>query len=306
MLAAPLLPAHAEHTDANILSAMKTLRYPVYATVKMDGIRALRLNGTLLSRTLKEIPNKSIRKRSLKLPGGFDMELCAEGLRYDEVESIVMSKKHNDSHKIQFYILDWYGILDQHGVEANYRIRQQQIDGWIGSFGSRMDGMPVCFYICNDYLSLFEFFLESERRGDEGICFRTPDSPYKFGRSTLREQWLIKLCRYHRTECVITGFEEQMENDNAEEYNSVGKMDRSSCKDNLIPKDTLGAFIVTHNLWGTMRVGTGVGLTDKLRKEIWENRDRYHGKVITVKFKPHGSKDKPRSPIYVGFRKDGI
>ena len=58
MLAASLLPPSVDHSDENILAAMAKLRYPVLATIKKDGIRALRMNGTLLSRTLKPIPNK--------------------------------------------------------------------------------------------------------------------------------------------------------------------------------------------------------------------------------------------------------
>ena len=89
MLAAPLMPTGVEHTDENILREMQKLRYPVLATLKKDGIRAIKLDN-LVSRTLKLIPNKSIRSRAEKLPYGFDMELWNPSLTYDEVESSVM------------------------------------------------------------------------------------------------------------------------------------------------------------------------------------------------------------------------
>jgi DNA ligase-1 len=39
--------------------------------------------------------------------------------------------------------------------------------------------------------------------GYEGICFRSPDSPYKHGRSTFKEGFLIKLKRFTTDEAVI-------------------------------------------------------------------------------------------------------
>jgi len=135
--------------------------------------------------------------------------------------------------------------------------------------------------------------------------FRLNDSPYKQGRSTLKEQYLVKLARFSRTELTIVGFEEQQENGNPDLHNAVGYMKRQTCADGMVGKNTLGAFICTDDKGQRVKVGTGVGLTDKLRKEIWDNRDCYANKQITVKFKSHGMKDVLRHPIFVGFREQG-
>lgn len=297
MLACALMPNDVEHTDENIYKAMCKLKYPVLATIKKDGIRAVRLlyNGqeSLLSRTLKQIPNVSLRNDALVLPRGFDMELWSRSLTYDQVESIVMSRQHKDSDRIEFHVLDWVG------VEGGYYERIIKARGWLCDYAVAECELPVT---CFDANGLMNFFLLSEERGHEGICFRTPDSPYKQGRSTLREQYLVKLCRYLRMEVTIQGFEEQMENCNAEERNAVGLMDRSSSKANLYGKNTLGALHCIDAKNRAVRVGTGVGLTDVLRKHIWDNQHKYMNKTITIKYKPHGEKDLPRSPIFVGFR----
>lgn len=306
MLAASLLSSKVEHTDENILAAMNKLRYPVLATLKKDGIRALRMNGTLLSRTLKPIPNKSIRERSLVLPGGFDMELWNPTLPYDKIESIVMSREHKDSDMIQFHVLDWFG------KEGGYFQRLEQIEYFfhVNEFdrtwykGHPDVDMGIAFK-AESPEKLFWYFTQSELCESEGICFRTPDSPYKMGRSTIKEQYLIKLARFVRTELTIIDFEEQQENTNPDKYNDVGYMKRSSYGEGMIGKNTLGAFICKDKDGQIVRVGTGVGLTDKLRQEIWDNRDSWVGKQITVKYKPHGMKDKLRSPIYVGPRTKG-
>jgi DNA ligase-1 len=297
MLAAPLLPSNVEYTDSNILAAMNKLRYPVLATLKMDGVRALRMNGTLLSRTLKPIPNRAIREMSLVLPGGFDMELYNPAMSYNEIQSIVMSETHMNSDTIQFHVLDWFG------KETMYNQRMFDVFEWVKK-------NPVCkFYYpttIHNAQELFNFLQNSEIEQCEGICFRTPNSPYKQGRSTLKEQYLVKLARFIRTEITIKGFEEQQENTNPDLYNGVGYMKRQTCADGMIGKNTLGAFICTDDKGQEVRCGTGVGLTDKLRKEIWKNRYRYINKQITVKFKSHGMKDVLRHPIFVGFREKGF
>lgn len=300
ILAAPLLPPSVEHTNDIILAEMKRLHYPVLATLKKDGIRALRLSGKLLSRTFKAIPNKHLREEaSLILPGGFDMELWNKGLEYHDVESIVMSQQHANWKLIEFHILDWISSAPSY-VERCYHIATF-MRSLVPELQSRVKFSPPVE--CHNAEQLFTFFLTVEEELGEGICFRTPTSPYKYGRSTLREQYLVKLCRNVTAEAEIIGFEEQMENTNRAHWNSVGKMDRSSSKEGLVGKDTLGSMLVRDiNTGLEFNIGTGVGLTDELRKEIWDNMEKYSGRIITYKCKQHGQKVKPRSPIFKGFR----
>ena len=94
LLASTLLPSDVECTDNAVLSAMKQLHYPVLATVKKDGIRALRLKMPYLaSRTLKWIPNEELCARAIALPIGYDMELWSPKLDYNSIQSIVMTEK---------------------------------------------------------------------------------------------------------------------------------------------------------------------------------------------------------------------
>jgi len=295
ILAVPLLPANVEHTDENILVAMQKLRFPVLATLKLDGIRALRLDGSLLSRTRKPIPNKSIRERSLVMPGGFDMELWNPSLRYDEIESIVMSREHPDSDKIQFHVLDWFGVADSYCA----RIRKLEDVLYSDLAYLCICEMPLQ---CNTAFELQQFFLRSEQDQGEGICFRLLNSPYKQGRSTLKEQYLVKLARYHYSEATIVGFMEQMENSNCKTTSRLGLSERSSHGENMIGKNTLGALQCQLPSSQIITIGTGVGLTNALRSSIWQNQQHFLGRTVKFKHKPHGQKNLPRSPIFVGFR----
>ena len=84
----------------------------------------------------------------------------------------------------------------------------------------------------------------------------------------------------------------------------MGLTKRPSFKAGMIGKGVLGAFLVKNKEGVEFRIGTGVGLTDKKRAEIWDSRVAWIGKTIVYKSKKHNEKNKPRSPIYVGERKD--
>lgn len=297
MLAATLMPSDIICNDETVLKEMKLLRYPVLASIKMDGIRALRMNMPILaSRTLKWIPNEELCARALSLPVGYDMELWSPSLEYNEIQSTVMTEKAN-ADEIEFHVFDDYKNA------LSYSQRVLDLSHRLYNSANKWHFFQPAF--CIDSEELFAFEKYAIETHSEGICFRTPDSPYKQGRSTLKEQYLVKHCRWVYEECVITGFKEQMFNANKDKRNAVNKMDRSKSILGMVPKNTLGAFTVINKHRVTFDVGNGEGLIEALRKVIWDNKQDYLGKTIIVKSKAHGVKNKPRSPIFWGFREEG-
>jgi DNA ligase-1 len=295
MAAARLMPSGMDTTDDNILKMMKLMRFPVAATLKKDGIRAFVMEN-LVSRSLKPIPNYKIAEAATYLPQGFDMELFNPALQYHEIESIVMSRSHADWQKIEFHVIDWFD------EELGYKERYDH------AFNCGVvSTLPIVYEqptVCNNVNELFNFFLQAEELQGEGICFRTPNSKYKQGRSTLKEQGLVKLCRLEIDEAEIIGFIEQMENGNPENRNGTGRMDRSTNAAKMYGKNTLGSLLVRNKSGQEFRIGTGTGLTDRLRQLIWDNQQSYKGRTIVYSCKPHGAKVLPRSPIMKGFRTD--
>lgn len=301
----PLLEPHVPTTDDNILRAMRELRYPVYVTTKLDGIRAhqLRVNDKpkLMSYAIKPIRNKEIAEAANELLFvGADMELYNPTLNFQQVTSRVSSIVHEDSSSIQFHLLDW--ILP----DVGYMQRIDRVNRWLDNRTGWTHRVKIQqpIYAQTPEI-LFHLFLESEIKMQEGICFRLGDGRYKSGRSSVDEQLLVKLCRWVREEVKVIGFEEQYENGNTLVTRVNGLSERSSSGAQLYGKNTLGAFYVEDKKGRNYKVGTGVGLGDKLRKLIWDNRERYLYKEITIKYKPHGEKDVPRQPIFCGFREKG-
>ena len=110
--------------------------------------------------------------------------------------------------------------------------------------------------------------------GYEGVMLRNPTGKYKCGRSTLKEQILLKLKRFLDAEAIVVGFEEKMHNDNVQEKNELGLSKRSFKKDGLVFANTLGSLIVEDPITKT-RFGIGTGFDDCLKLEIWNNKEKY-------------------------------
>ena len=69
----------------------------------------------------------------------------------------------------------------------------------------------------------------------------------------------------------------------------------------MVGKDTLGAVSVRDIVSG-VEFEIGSGFDDAIRAEIWADKDNYIGKILRYKYFPVGSKDRPRFPVFQGFR----
>jgi DNA ligase-1 len=282
---------------AATLTNENNIKFPVFATPKIDGIRCLRIGGKSLSRSFKEIPNRHIQQKMAELPDGLDGELVGASNwgKYDNFQntvSKVMSKEGIPDFK--YVIFDYVPVT----TTLEYRDRIQCLKNlWLP--------LEFCVILTvksiDNLNELYTYEQEQLNQNYEGICIRQPDSPYKCGRSTEKEGYLIKIKRFKDSEAEIIGFEEQMENTNEPKKDEFGYIKRSTSKLGKVGKNTLGKFVV-YNKIGVFKIGTGIGLTDKLRKEIWNNQDTYLGKLITFKYQEMGTKNLPRSPIFKGFR----
>lgn len=145
--------------------------------------------------------------------------------------------------------------------------------------------------------------------GYEGIMVREPNGPYKCNRSTLKEGYLLKAKEFEHFEVRITSFLEQKTNENEKKKNDLGLSKRSTAKAGMKLAGTLGKFIAASmadvlniKVGDQLKIGSGEGLTKKLRQDVWDNQDKYVGKIIRCKYQKKGAKDKPRFITFNGFR----
>jgi DNA ligase-1 len=138
--------------------------------------------------------------------------------------------------------------------------------------------------------------------GYEGIILRRADGGdrYKFGRSTAKEGFLLKFKRFVDTEALVIGFEEMQNNENEAKKDAFGHTERSSKKEGMVGAGILGALIVMDKKFGQFNIGSG--FTMEQRAEIWNHRDQYKGQWAKYKYQLAGLKDKPRFPVFLGFR----
>lgn len=268
------------------------LRYPVIASPKVDGIRATVIDGVAYTRSLKAIPNKSV-----------DAKLC--NLRLDLLDGEITVGQPNApdvyrktvkgvmAHKGEPDFTFW--VFDAYDRTERYRTRLQ----WAGRIVSHaqrghVQMLPHRYIENEDQLLAYE--AECIINGYEGICVRAPDGLYKTGRATSKGGELLKLKRFLDSEAEIEGTEEEMFNGNAAETNELGRTKRSTAKDGLVGKGTMGALRVRDVSTG-VRFSIGTGFTAAERRENWRPGD-----IVKYKYFPVGVKDAPRHPVYLGRR----
>ena len=98
----------------------------------------------------------------------------------------------------------------------------------------------------------------------------------------------------------MIGFTELYRNANEAETDELGYTKRSSHKENQIPAGVLGALVVEHQTYGVFEVGTGFDA--KQRADIFQNQSTLVGRLAKIKFQEAGLKEKPRFPVFLGFR----
>lgn len=274
---------------------LDSIEYPVYCGIKYDGVRMLVLDGVCYSRSLKPIRNKYVQKLfGKKVYDGFDGEIVVGDIHakdvFQKTTSGVMSE--DGEPDVKFYVFDNFLLKD-----LPYSQRAEDIKNRLHWFkGDALDATAIYMH---NRKQVEEVLNIEAALGGEGIILRKPEAKYKYGRSTKKEAALMKVKFFTIEEFEVVGFVEQMHNNNEATLNELGYTERSTSKENLIPMNTLGSLVVKFNDT-TFNVGTG--FTQEQRKEIWDNRDKYVGKLASVKYMTTGIKTLPRHPVWQGWR----
>jgi len=290
----PLLAATAENIE--------DIRLPVLASVKLDGIRVIaHPERGIVSRKLLQITNDYIRNT-------LQSELDRLGLSHLDGEIGVGDPTDPDFFQMTtsavrrkagepdftYYLFDWWTYPNQNFVTRNSYVQ--------GLIGASPFIEPVTQRMCETVGELLAFEEKTLGEGHEGIMTRSLFGPYKFNRSTLKEQILLKRKPFAEDEAIVIGFEERMHNANEATTNELGRTKRSTHSANMEPTGTLGALIVQHPVFGEFTIGGGKGMDDASRREIWDNKASFLGLPVTFTYQKIGTVNKPRIPQFKSFR----
>jgi DNA ligase-1 len=272
----------------------ESLNFPLLATPKLDGIRCLKINGRALTRSFKPVSNRFIREWiEANLPDGLDGELIVKGTTFSETAGHV--GRESGEPDFTFAVFDYVS----RELDLPYAYRMRELSS-IDDFGRVEKVLP------EEIRTLDELMVYEERcvgEGYEGVMIRTPHSPYKCGRSTEREGYLLKIKRFEDAEAVVLDTYEGMSNLNPAEKDNFGRTKRSLSQAGLVGRGELGGFVVRHVETGVeFRVGYNhvVGGIDRVT--LWEQREALVGRLVKFRHQPSGAKEAPRFPKFIGFR----
>ena len=287
---------------AGKVSDVNKLRYPVLASLKLDGVRAFVSDGVVYSRNFKPIPNVFVQKNFRDLPEGTDGELILGNPTapdaYRKTVSAVMGKTNPEGVNVVLHVVD--SIPGRNATDPGFGIRYRNYSLDLAGKPGVLVVKQATVWNAEELLAMEEIALAD---GHEGLMVRSLWGRYKHGRSTEDEGILLKLKRFVDSEAVVLDTVPLMHNDNEATENELGHTKRSTAKAGLVAQNALGKFVVRDCKSGVeFECGTGQGLTKELRVELWKDRANLVGKFIKYKFFPSGSKDRPRFPVWLGFR----
>lgn len=277
-------------TAPNTSVKVDEIDYPVYVTPKIDGVRCAQVDGVAKGRSLKPIKNKFIQSELKDLENGPDGELTV-GLDFNKSSGDI--RRESGEPDFVYWVFDDYTNPNDSYLERIKRFSRYEDH-------PRVQVLKPAKVDCAEQMqALLGSYLDA---GHEGAMVRSAEGLYKFGRATLKQGWLLKVKDFTDAEAEIIGYYEQMHNANEAKTNELGRTQRSTHKENMVPTGRLGGFILRSPDWDDFRCGSFKDVTKEQRKTMWDNRKSYIGELAKYKYQMHGCLNKPRIPIFLGIR----
>lgn len=286
----PMLSADASNYD------LTKLRWPLLISPKLDGLRCIVWEGVAYSRNAKPFRNHFVQE-------------WASGKHNLDGELVVGSPTDPNCLDISKAVTAFNGQPDfrLYLFDAPDGLGCARFDVRLPHIQDEMEGEEriaiVPHFLCesvDEFLTHEQHFVEV---GYEGVMLRLPSGPYKYGRSTMNEQYLMKYKRFIDGEAVVVGLEEGSTNTNTMERDELGRAKRSFVKSGLVGNGMVGTLICEDPKWGRIRVAPGK-MTHEQRKFLWLNPRQVLGKTIHWRSFGHGTKEAPRFARYYGVRED--
>lgn len=281
---------------------LEKITFPKLASVKIDGWRCHVSDMARTSRN-KPFPNRHVHKK-LKglLPKGcfLDGEIVVGKKRGEGVLTRTGSGVSSESGKPDWRL--WVFDAPREAVRFDQRLALAR---------TVIDDLkhPRIRFLKHVWIEnleeLVKFIDWALEHGYEGVMLRDPAGPYKQGKSTMREQYLLKIKPFVDKEGRVVGYYEEMENTNEAKRDATGKLKRSSAKVGKKPKGRLGGLLL-RDLETDEPVRVGGGFTGEQRDYLWSIREQLgYGdyEYCTYSKQATGEKDKPRHPNFKAFRR---
>ena len=209
-----------------------------------------------------------------------DGELLAIDSTYETVYKDTMkivSTKDEEKHGVKYMLFDIIPLSEFDNKEGKMKYSDRR--AWLDTIKeSKFINVAPILYKGTDVDEVLKVLDECRSNGAEG-CMTNTDKPYEFKRSkTLQKLKVMSTC-----DLRVIGFEE-----------GDGKL-----------KGTLGKIICNYKGFD---LGVGSGFSETMRDEVWNNQDKYLGKICEVQYFEETNNDEGglslRFPVFKQWRFD--
>jgi DNA ligase-1 len=289
--------------------------YPLLASPKIDGERALVTPAGVFSRSGKKIPSPFIQS-VLSHPSlhGLDGEITVGPATAPDVRRQTAAIRRLSPAPLDFT----FHVFDD--WRRSYTPFNQIIEPMWQLPLPPAAASRISIVLQEIILNETDLLRAEERAlsaGYEGLILRSPSQPYKHGRCTLKEflrgAGMLKLKRRQDAEAVILAARPLQRNENPLTYSPLGLAERSTAAEGKYTDySLLGTILVrplpdpSHSFALPFWIGAGViGTWDEAERRrlmLLHTAGKLVGKTITFRYFPSGGKDRPVQPQFVAFR----
>lgn len=190
-----------------------------------------------------------------------------------------------DKSNIDFILFDAIPIEEFYEGQSKLKYKDRlnllkQIKQKSVELGLNNLDIPHIYYEGEDQSVIDKYLDIADKNDEEGLMY-IKDCIWK----NKRHSGILKVKSFKSADCEIVGYEE-----------GTGRLEGK-----------LGSFIIQYK---DNKVNVGSGYTDVQREELWNNRDKYVGRILEVKFKEE-TKDRKTGlislqfPTFVCIREEG-
>lgn len=291
--------------------------YPCLVQPKIDGVRAMNLDGTLTGRSLDPFPGFGItdyfsQPQFKGLDGEMTLgsDMAGELLCSQTTGAMGRFKGVTEMADLHWWVFDY---LLPETLNLPYSVRYTLLENRVKVLNHPRIHLVPRVHVGTRHL-LDHIIAEHSEFGFEGTIIRNPNAAYKEGRATKKGQELWRVKPWGDFEILVTGVTEGQKNENEAKTNTLGRTERSSAKDGMVPngqvgsiQGTLVADLVVNGGLLTIPAGTPVTagsgkMTVAMATEYFEDQAKIVGHFAKVKTMTYGVKDLPRFPTYESHR----
>jgi DNA ligase-1 len=293
--------------------------FPCYVQPKIDGVRAMNLGGTLTGRSLDPHEGFGVTERFsgskfLGLDG--EMTLGDKPNSEDRLCSLTTGAMGRFKGVTEMADIHWwvFDLVTDNTVGSIYAHRYAFAASRVEALNDPRIHL-VLMVVCTNREELEAAIARFFAEGYEGTIIRNPQALYKEGRATKKGQELWRVKPWGDAEILVTGVTEGAMNTNEAKKNTLGRTERSSAQDGMVPNGMVGSiqgtmlkdFHCPHTkklLFAQgLPVTVGPGkMTDIEAAYYFANQGEIVGHPIKFKHMTHGVKDLPRFGTYLSHR----